>query len=156
MHSSHLYRQYYMHLSVFGNNPLTIKVCHLFNTKLLPGSLISVNWANKFVSIHENLHSMKCIWKCLLEVLITSEVISRLQKAMYKREFWRSYAVWYRYTVRNRYNKVNFYPNLHIRHPIARLLVRDIGFFCGFKYTFIFCHSHRSDVYNTILYWIAL
>ena len=24
------------------------------------------------------------------------------------------------------------------------------GVFCGFKLTFIFCHSHRSDVNNTV------
>ena len=28
--------------------------------------------------------------------------------------------------------------------------------FCGFKRTFIFCPSYRSDVYNIMLYWTAL
>ena len=45
-----------------------------------------------------------------------------------------------RCTVRWRYNAVvDFLHNHHETHPITRPLGRGMGWFCGFKLTFIFC-----------------
>ena len=59
-------------------------------------------------------------------------------------------------TVRCHYNALNFLPNLHKRHLIARPLVRDMGcfldtVFCGFKLWYVFCLYHCSEVYNIML-----
>ena len=58
-------------------------------------------------------------------------------------------------TVRCRYNAVDFLQNLHKRHPTARLLGRDTGFFCGFKFLFIFYFTATAMMFS-ISYYIAL
>ena len=57
------------------------------------------------------------------------------------------------YTVRYRYNAVNFMKNSHNRHPIARLWGRGLLWVWSL---ITFCCSHRSAVYNVVINWSAL
>ena len=58
--------------------------------------------------------------------------------------------------MRLRYNAVNF-SVIPIKDPQYLARYGEVwGAFCGFKLSSIFCHSHRSDVCNIVLYWAAL
>ena len=60
------------------------------------------------------------------------------------------------YTVRCRYNAVNFLQNPCNRHPIARPWGEVWGVCCDFRIWFTFCHCYRSVVCNIVINWTAL
>ena len=55
------------------------------------------------------------------------------------------------YTVRCRYNAVNFLPNPHNRHPIARPWGRGMGYLLYSKIWFTFYYCYRSVVCNIVI-----
>ena len=60
------------------------------------------------------------------------------------------------YTVQWHYNMVNFIPNPHKRHPIARLWGWAMGCLLRVQPLIKFCPSHRNALYNIMLYQTAL
>ena len=60
------------------------------------------------------------------------------------------------YTVRCRYNAVNFLTNIHKRHPITRPLGRDMGCLLWSRIWLIFCPSSCNYSCNSLHFWTAL
>ena len=60
------------------------------------------------------------------------------------------------YIMSCRYNMVDFPQSFHKCHPTVRLLGEVWVSMSECKLTFIFCPSHRCDVYNIMLSWTAL
>ena len=54
------------------------------------------------------------------------------------------------------YKAVNFLPNRHKIHPLARPLEWNMGVFCVFKFWLKLGLSHDSDVCNIVLYCAVL
>ena len=55
-----------------------------------------------------------------------------------------------------RYKAVDFLQNIHKGHPYLTRQGAVWSAFCGFGIWSILCLSFYKDVYNVMLYWVAL
>ena len=137
--------------------------CHILNRALVV-SLLGVEFCAGGVQFGLEFHEFSCAVADLvlqggtfltLTVKVNLKVIGKQGHVLIKRKFYKegsSHITSFQLTtVRCWYNEVNFLPNSHKIHPIARPLEWNTG--CNYDLTlwFIFCISQHITVWSIVL-----